>query len=261
MTTKFIIANWKMHGVQSDWLNWAENAVKTAKGLSGIQVVLSAPALGLSAVVDAVAGSDTVFAGAQNIHEDFEGAHTGCTTAEMGKEAGAVYTLVGHSERRDEFSEKGAQINAKVKAAHRAGLLPVLCFGEMGTERAAGDHLKTIERQLTNGLNGLTEMDVSGGKLLLAYEPVWAISTSAGSLGRQPELAELEEVYTYIRAFVVNKFGESIGSAMPLLYGGSVKSTSVIEALSVKNITGVLVGGASLDNTEFSALITNASKA
>ena len=258
---KYIIANWKMNGTLEDWVSWAQNACVVALSVDGVSVVLAVPSIAMPIVSETVknAPTDNVFVAAQDVHSLANGAHTGCVSIPMVQYFGATYTLIAHSERRDEFSESPELISAKVSASLSAGLKTVLCFGEQGAERGAGIHLQTVTKQLDEAVEALDSADTSLlGSLLLAYEPVWAISTSKGSLGRQPEKDELIEIFDAIRLWSVNKFGEEIGAKIPLLYGGSVKSSTIKDALSVKEITGVLVGGASLNNEEFAKLITNA---
>jgi triosephosphate isomerase len=183
--------------------------------------------------------------GAQDCHERASGAHTGDIAAEMLADAGAAAVIVGHSERRSDHGETDRIIKAKASAAHRAGLAAIVCVGETIGERRAGITLKVVGRQLAGSLpDGSTAASV-----IVAYEPVWAIGT-----GLTPAAAEVAEVHAAIRDALAARFGAE-GSSMRILYGGSVKPDNAAELMSVANVNGALVGGASLKAADFLAII------
>ena len=189
-----------------------------------------------------IAGS-VIQLGAQNLHTDDSGAYTGEVSGAMLLELGCKYVLVGHSERRQLNDEDDALVAAKFAAAQREGLTPILCVGETLREREAGDTLKVVGRQLDEVINGYGVESLAGA--VLAYEPVWAIGT-----GRTATAEQAQEVHAALR----ERVGGETGSALQILYGGSVKSANAVELFAQPDIDGALVGGASLDSKEFAAI-------
>lgn len=185
--------------------------------------------------------------GAQNMHDAIDGPFTGEVSAEMLKAEGAHFVILGHSERRQHFHESNAFIHSKLKRALAAGLTPLLCVGETLEEREKGHTESVLAKQLKECLANLSQKD--GLKVILAYEPVWAIGTGKAAT---PEMAE--EVHRYCRTFLSHQFGKE-ADFIPLLYGGSVKQATLGALLEQPNINGVLVGGASLDPLEFAHIV------
>jgi triosephosphate isomerase (TIM) len=186
--------------------------------------------------------------GAQDCHAQVSGAFTGDISAEMLRDAGAMAVIVGHSERRQYHGETDATVAAKVAAAHRAGLMAILCIGESEQQRDRGQANTVVERQLA----GSTNSDVNPAELVVAYEPVWAIGT-----GRTPKLQEIAEMHEFIRGQLHERFGGE-GAGIRILYGGSVKPENAAEILLLSSVNGALVGGASLKAADFLSILQSA---
>ncbi len=244
---KLIAGNWKMNGLKADGLPLARALVERVRGArSGGDLVLCPPATLLAAVAEAIDGSPIALGG-QDCHSEAKGAHTGDISATMLRDAGCRYVILGHSERRADHHESDALIRAKVTAARAAGLVPILCVGETAQERDRGEALTVVARQLAGSLpDGL-----GGEPLVIAYEPVWAIGT-----GRTPTTEDVAAVHAHIRRALAAKIADA--AATPILYGGSVKPGNAAELLSVANVDGALVGGASLVADDFWAIATAA---
>jgi triosephosphate isomerase (TIM) len=239
-----IAGNWKMNGLRAS-LSEAV-AVKDALPTSGgaADVMICPPATLVMAMAAALSGSP-VAVGAQDCHAAATGANTGDISAEMVADAGGQAAIVGHSERRADHGELDRDVRLKASAAHRAGLKAIVCIGETEGERRAGLALDVVRRQLKGSLpDRATSADT-----IIAYEPVWAIGT-----GLTPTPADVAEVHGAIRAALAERFGGE-GSAMRILYGGSVKPQNAGELLSIAHVNGALVGGASLKAADFLAII------
>jgi len=239
-----IAGNWKMNGLRADGLALAAAVAQGAKqaAWSDREVLICPPTTLLAAVAEGLLGSG-VLAGGQNCHTGSSGAHTGDISAEMLRDAGASHVIVGHSERRTECGETDAIVRAKAEAAWRAGLLPIVCIGETLAEREAGRALAVLEAQL----KGSVPAGASAARLVVAYEPVWAIGT-----GKTPTVAEVAAAHAHIRR-VLGGLVSDAGSVR-LLYGGSVKASNAVELLAAGDVDGALVGGASLKADEFLAI-------
>lgn len=251
MPATLTVANWKMNGNRKLWKTLAKEVTSAMTDID-TKVVLAVPAPAFGDVSQFIGEHSKVSLGAQDIHAQSSGAHTGDISAEMIQDFGGKYTLVGHSERRLEHNEKGVLLNDKVKQGIKQGLKVIFCFGESLAEKKGEQTLTVLEQQLDEALSGIVLN--TGEELALAYEPVWAISSSAGSLGREPLAEELKEVFDFINERVVERFGENIAQNIKLLYGGSVKPDNVAKIISNRYIAGVLVGGASLKADSFLAI-------
>jgi triosephosphate isomerase (TIM) len=207
-------------------------------------VMVAPPATLIASFAAAAAGSPLLI-GAQDSHAKPSGAHTGDIAAEMLKDAGASAVILGHSERRADHGETSAEVKAKTAAAHRAGLVAIVCIGETQGERAAGATLNVVSRQLKNSLPEGT----TAANTVIAYEPVWAIGT-----GLTPTASDIEEVHTAIRRDLSESVGEE-GAKMRILYGGSVKPDNAAALMAIPNVNGALVGGASLKARDFLAIV------
>ena len=205
------------------------------------------PFTGLSTVADLIEDTD-VRLGAQNMYFEPKGAFTGEVSPLMLTDVGCHYVILGHSERREYFSESDALINQKIKAAFQYDLIPILCVGESLAQREANETQSFIDSQLTAGLEGLTAEQVS--QMVIAYEPIWAIGT-----GKTATAEQAGEVCTAIRAKVAALFDAATAEALRIQYGGSVKGSNAKEILSQPDIDGALVGGASLKADDFMAII------
>ena len=239
-----IAGNWKMNGLTADGLALAGAVAEGVKqaGWSDREVLICPPSTLLMAVAKTLKGSG-VLVGAQNCHAAASGARTGDVSAEMLRDAGASHVIVGHSERRADCGETDAVVRAKAEAAWRGGLLPVVCIGETLAERESGRTLTVLETQL----KGSVPAGASAAKLVVAYEPVWAIGT-----GKTPTLAEVAAAHAHIRRVLSGLVPDA--DAVRLLYGGSVKGSNAGELLAAGDVDGALVGGASLQAAEFLAI-------
>jgi len=239
-----VAGNWKMNGLAAA----LGEATAVNEALSGgkipADVMICPPATLLARMAEAMRGS-AVRIGAQDCHPAASGAHTGDISAEMVKDAGASAVIVGHSERRADHAELDRIVRAKAVAAHRAGLTAIVCIGETQGERAAGLTIDVVNRQLKGSLPD----GVTGANTVIAYEPVWAIGT-----GLTPSTDDVAEVHAAIRAHLTGRFPAE-GDRVRILYGGSVKPSNAKELMSLPNVNGALVGGASLKADDFLAII------
>jgi len=253
MRTPLVIGNWKMHGLQAEARALASAVRDGFKRKVAATIAGCPPLAALPAVAETLAGS-AIALGAQNCHHEASGAHTGEVSVPMLAELGCRYVLVGHSERRKEMAETDEQINRKVHAVLAHGLTPVLCVGETGEERRQGLTFTTVEGQLRAGLAGVAAETV--GKLVLAYEPVWAIGTGVNATPGQAA-----EVHGYLRGIVSELSSKETAQGVSILYGGSVKGDNAESLLAEPEIDGALVGGASLKAAEFIAIVRKAGAA
>jgi len=235
-----------MNGVQSSLAEAMAVSADLAKPESkaSADVMICPPATLIMALAGA-AGHTPLRIGAQDCHAAPSGAHTGDLSAEMLRDAGATAVILGHSERRTDHGELDRMVRAKAEAAHRAGLAAIVCVGETAGERLAGLTLEVVARQLAGSL----PVKADATDTIVAYEPVWAIGT-----GLTPTAGDVAEVHGAIRAALAARYGEA-GGAMRILYGGSVKPSNARELMSVANVNGALVGGASLKAADFLGII------
>lgn len=247
MSQQCVIAgNWKMYKTADESREFVQALAREFSAAPGLTVIVFPPFTSLPAV----SGLDAkVHIGAQNLFFEEKGAFTGEISALMLRGL-AEYVLVGHSERRQVFHESDEDVNRKLLAALAAGLKPMLCVGETLPERESGRTLEKVQGQLDRGLAGVH--GASWERVTVAYEPIWAIGT-----GRNATPQQAEEVHRHIRGALVTK---APGRPIPILYGGSVKPENSLELLAQENITGVLVGGASLKVDQFSAIIRHGVK-
>jgi triosephosphate isomerase len=241
MRRKLVAGNWKMFGLRADLPEVAAIAA-AAEANRQVEVALCVPFTLISAAVEA-AGAMPI--GAQDVHEDEKGAHTGCIAAAMLVEAGASLAIVGHSERRADQHESDAQVKAKAEAAHRAGLRTILCIGETLAERDAG----RAEQVVTDQVAASLPEGASADWLALAYEPVWAIGT-----GRTPTEGDVAAMHGAIRARLRALVGGE-ADRLQILYGGSVNGANAAALLGCADVDGALVGGASLTAEKFVPII------
>lgn len=242
---KIIAGNWKMNTSRTE-------AKALATALAGhnaapsdlFQMVICPPSIWLTDVAEALKNS-AVALGSQDIHEKEKGAFTGNISAAMLKESGVTYAIIGHSERRQFHGETNALVKAKAEAAIAAGLIPIICVGEVESERNAGIQEDVVGQQLDESLP-------SSGEFVVAYEPVWAIGT-----GKTATPEDVRAMHAFIRQRLTKSVDHS--DQVAILYGGSVKSSNAPEILATANVDGVLVGGASLEASEFQAIARSAS--
>ena len=243
MRRKLAAGNWKMHGTAAALAEL--DALIAAHPAPNCEVLICPPAT-LIDRARARIGAGPVALGGQDCHAAAAGAHTGDISAEMLADAGATYAILGHSERRQDHGETDAGVHAKAEAAMAAGLACVICVGETEAQRDAGHTLDVVSAQLAGSI---PEGAAQAG-LVVAYEPVWAIGT-----GRTPTLEDIGAVHDFIRLRLQDRFGDSAGQAVRLLYGGSVKPGNAAEIFAVGNVDGALVGGASLKAADFGAIV------
>lgn len=238
-----IVGNWKMNGLTASLGEATALAGKVKAQMPAAELGLCPPATLVAAMAAALKGTG-IGVGGQDCHAKASGAHTGDISAEALKDAGAIYVLAGHSERRTDHAETDAMVRAKAQAAHRAGLVAIVCVGETLAQRDAGETLKVVSAQLRGSLPD----DANAANTVVAYEPVWAIGT-----GRTPTEAQVAEVHAAMRQELKARFDD--GEGFRLLYGGSVKPDNAKALMAVADVDGALVGGASLKANDFWPII------
>lgn len=240
-----VAGNWKMNGTRQS-LDEVRLLARMLHGQALRCEVMICPPATLVAPLVRTAASTPILVGGQDCHTESHGAHTGDISAEMLKDAGCSAVIVGHSERRSAYGESDALVSAKATAAHRAGLVPIICIGETLEERRAGRALEVVTAQLERSMPS----SASAANTVIAYEPVWAIGT-----GLTPSPEEVAEVHGHIRWKLSQRLAGADGGGLRILYGGSVKAENAAQLLSVENVGGSLVGGASLRAAEFFGII------
>ena len=249
MRTPLVIGNWKMHGTLGEARALATAIRDGLKRPRGVEVVLCPPFTALAAVAESL-GTGPIQLGAQTCHHEAAGAHTGEVSPAMLADLGCRWVLLGHSERRREIGEPDGLINQKVKAALEHRLTPVLCVGETAEERRQGLTFTTVEGQLRAGLAG-----AALGRIVLAYEPVWAIGTGVNATPGQAA-----EVHGYLRGLLSELASKEVAQQIRILYGGSVKADNADVLVAEPEIDGALVGAASLGAPGFIAIVKKAAR-
>ncbi len=245
MSRKLIAGNWKMNGLFGPGSVLAKDlAARASAGPPPGSELLVCPPAPLLFSLAGIFKDSGIALGGQDCHTAASGAHTGDIGAEMLADAGCSYVIVGHSERRADHGESDAEVKSKAEAARGAGLTPIVCVGETGDQRQAGETLSVIEAQVTGSVP-----EKPGDSLVIAYEPVWAIGS-----GLTAKPADVQEVHGHIRGLLKTLFGTGTGAAIRILYGGSVKPANAAELLAVPDVDGALVGGASLSAEDFWAI-------
>ena len=242
-----IAGNWKMFKTIPEAKALVEGLKNSLKGVSDTEVLVCPPFTALFTVAETLKGSN-ISVGSQNLYWEKKGAFTGEISPDMLTDAGCKYAVVGHSERRQYFAETDETVNKRMKAAFAAGLVPVVCIGETLSERESGTTFKVIERQVKNGIAGLTPEQAK--TLVIAYEPVWAIGT-----GKTATPQQAQEVHAYIRSIYSQVYGAPAADAIRILYGGSVKPDNASEIMKQTDVDGALVGGASLEIESFTKIV------
>ena len=242
-----IAGNWKMYKTPAEAAETARNLVERVTGVTDVDIMI-APTFAALEPVSKVIQNSSVALGAQNLFWENEGAYTGEISAPMLKSVGCQYGIIGHSERRQYFGETDETVNKKIKAAIQVGLEPVFCVGETEKEREDEQTLSVLDKQVKKGLEGLVldQLDT----LVIAYEPVWAIGT-----GKTATDDQAQEVHQFIRSLIQDNFGNALSDSIRILYGGSVKPGNIAGLMSMPDIDGALVGGASLDAESFSKIV------
>jgi triosephosphate isomerase len=246
MRRRLLAGNWKMHKTPQQAADFVRAFLPLIQSTDN-DVVLCPAALSVAATVAAVKGS-RVEVGCQNIHWEKDGAFTGEISAEMIVASGCTHVIIGHSERRQYFGETDDRVNKKLKFALEAGLTPIVCVGELEEEHDAGIADDVIRRQCSIAFRGIS--GVKAGKLVMAYEPVWAIGTGKTAT---PHIAA--SAHETIREEAAEALGKDVADKMRILYGGSVKPENAASLLDEPEVDGALVGGASLDPQAFAAIV------
>jgi triosephosphate isomerase len=249
MRKRIVAGNWKMNGDMEFARLLVGGIIPNVHGIpKDHHVVICPPFPYLSIVNESLHAIPSISLGAQNLYPAAKGAFTGEVSPAMLRSLGCRFVIVGHSERRQIFGESDAFISRKVRAALEEGLDPILCIGENGSEREAGTTFEIVERQLTTGLDGISAVDLE--RIVIAYEPVWAIGTGVTATPGQAE-----EVHAFIRALLSNRFSAEIAEGASILYGGSVTAENAGELFAQPNVDGGLIGGASLKEKDFLSII------
>jgi triosephosphate isomerase len=258
---KFVLGgNWKMQMGIAQSVEAAKALVDKVKGINNVDIIIAPPFTALSEVNKVVKGTNVLLAGQNMFYED-KGAYTGEIAPDYLIEAGCSYVILGHSERRRIFGETSELINKKVKKALEKGLKVILCIGETAKERQDSLKEKVNAEQLEASLKDITPDQMK--KIVIAYEPVWAINSKGlnptGDI-RPATPAEADEIHKFVRGWLIKRFGEAIGKEVAIEYGGSVSTANCAELFKIKDINGGLVGGASLKPDEFAIIIKAASE-
>ena len=244
---KLMAANWKMYKTPEQARAFVRDFLPLVSGHDRDEIVICVPYVDLAASIDSAKGSN-VAVGAQNVHWEKEGAFTGEISAAMLLDIGCTHAIIGHSERRQYFGESDDTVNLRLKTALEAGLTPIVCVGEVLEEREAGLTEDVLRRQCVRAFHKVSTK--KAGRLVMAYEPVWAIGTGKTAT---PELAS--DAHAVIRSEAAKIFGDDFAADLRILYGGSVKPENAKALMSQEEIDGALVGGASLDPKSFAAIV------
>ena len=242
-----IAGNWKMFNTTSEAATLVNELIPVVARFSDREIVVCPPFTALAAVRP-ILGETGIKLGAQNVHWEDKGAFTGEISPAMLRDAGCDYVILGHSERRQFFAETDENVNRKLKAVLKAGLIPIVCVGESLSEREAGITSTVVSRQIKIGLDGI---DVENAKkIIIAYEPIWAIGT-----GRTASATDANAVCAFIRLTLTGMLGTPVADAIRIQYGGSVKPDNIDELMGSSDIDGALVGGASLKAADFGRIV------
>jgi triosephosphate isomerase len=242
-----IAGNWKMYKTSDEAVETAGRLMELVKDVTARDIMIAPPFTALSQVSETISSSP-IGLGAQNLYWEKEGAFTGEISPTMLKSAGCQYVILGHSERRQFFGDTDETVNLKIKAAIAHDLIPVFCIGESEKERESDFTFSVLDKQVSSGLQGFASGELE--KLVVAYEPVWAIGT-----GKTATTEQAQEVHKFLRSLLEKKFGDAFAQSIRILYGGSVKPNNIAELMEMPDIDGALVGGASLDAEMFSKIV------
>ena len=247
MRRPFIAGNWKMHKTASQAVALVNELIELVGGDQGVEMVVAPPFTALYPVARRLKGSNIKLSAQDCFWED-EGAYTGEVSPPMLADVGCVYCIVGHSERRHIFGEESDEVARKTRALLAHSISPIVCVGETLDEREKGHTIEVVGSQLQGSLKGLSQGDMV--KVVIAYEPVWAIGT-----GKTATPHQAQEMHAFIRQWLGDLFGEDVASSTSILYGGSVKPDNIRGLVAMDDIDGALVGGASLKASSFAQII------
>lgn len=249
MRKNIVAGNWKMNTTLSAGVELASQVDNALKGETPkCDVVICVPFTHLASVNAVITDKNKLGLGAENCADHVKGAYTGEVSAEMVASTGATYVILGHSERRQYYGETAETLREKVALALANGLTPIFCIGEVLKEREDGRHFDVVKAQLVDGLFNLSAEDFS--KIIIAYEPVWAIGT-----GKTATAEQAEEIHAYVRNVIAEKYSEAIAENTSILYGGSCKPGNARELFAQKDIDGGLIGGAALKCEDFMGIV------
>ncbi len=251
MRKPIIAGNWKLNNTVKESIELASSLKDSLSGISDIDIVICPVFTSLSAVKDAIADSN-IKLGAQDVFWQDSGAFTGEVSALMLADVGVEYVIIGHSERRQYFGETNETVNRKIKAVLKHGLTPIVCLGEVLEEREESKTFDVIKTQLNESFAGMSAEDMK--KIVIAYEPVWAIGT-----GKTATPEQAEEVHKYVRDLIAERYDQQTASVVRIQYGGSVKPENISELIAQPDIDGALVGGASLKAEAFVEIVKKCS--
>lgn len=251
MRKPIIAGNWKLNKTIKEAVALITLLKRKLSDVESVEIVVCPPFTALGEACELLTDSN-IRLGAQDVYWEEKGAYTGEVSAALIKDAGASFVIIGHSERRQYFHETDETVNKKTKAAIKAGLTPIVCVGETLSEREANKTFQVVETQLKGGFAGFSADEME--KLVIAYEPVWAIGT-----GRVATPQQAQEVHAFIRKNLSKAFGEETAGPLRILYGGSVKPDNISSLINEPDIDGALVGGASLEADSFAEIVKNAS--
>ncbi len=252
MRRRVIAGNWKMNKITADAIELANGLKRELYKIDDVEIVICPPFTALDEVAEVVYESN-IKLGAQNMHCEAFGTFTGEISGPMLKDLGCDFVILGHSERRQYFYESNETVNKKVKAALKYNLTPIVCVGESLQEREKGRTFEVVSDHVSNSLKGLSDDEMK--KVIIAYEPVWAIGT-----GKTATPEQALEVHSFIRELLKKMYTEELAQEIIILYGGSVKPDNIKELVEQKDIDGALVGGASLEIKSFSEIVKYSSK-
>lgn len=252
MKKPLIAGNWKMFKTASEAVTLVQTIKAGVYKVNDCQIVICPPCTALFPVAKVLEGTNIAL-GAQNMHPENEGAYTGEISPLMIKDVGCRYVILGHSERRQYFKETDSFVNEKVKTALKYSLIPIVCIGETLVQREGRLQFEIVKNQMDHTLKNLTKEEMP--KVVIAYEPIWAIGT-----GQTASPEQAEQMHSYIRRLLNEKYGRETGPKIPILYGGSVKPDNIAELIRKPNVDGALVGGASLKAESFVQIILNATQ-
>ena len=250
MRQLIVAGNWKMNKSFGEGIALAKEVVSKVDASSPITVILGTPYIHLNAIAPIAREKSNVFLAAQNCHTDLKGAFTGEISAAMIQSVGADYVILGHSERRKYFGETDATVAEKINRALESGIKPIVCIGEELDKRESGEQEAVVKSQIEGGMFHLNEDSFS--KIVIAYEPVWAIGT-----GKTASPEQAQEMHQFIRSTIHAKYGASIADDLTILYGGSCKPHNSKELFSQPDVDGGLIGGASLKSDDFLSIINS----
>jgi len=247
MRKPIIAGNWKMYKTVQEAKALVDELRSAVKDAGDVEVVVCPPFTALD-IVTATAKGTNISVGAQNMHWEEQGAYTGEISPVMLRGMGCKYVILGHSERREYFTETDENVNKKAKAAFKNGLLPIVCVGEKLDHREKGITEQVVKTQVEGGIKGLEKDQVA--RLVVAYEPVWAIGT-----GKTASDEDAQQVIGFIRSVITQMYGQELADKVRIQYGGSVKPDNIAGLMRQKDIDGALVGGASLDAKNFAGIV------